>query len=90
MQDLQETSPTLRKMHEGPPRSGVSAHLTPTKRKRKGTNHVLQSKCRICRKKTTYICSQCADKTGCHIAICHSKTNRTCFLQHLQKKHPSI
>jgi hypothetical protein len=54
-------------MVNGEPRSGLSAHLTPTKRKRRRrlSGEVLagarQGKCRICGRKSTLICSKCKD-----------------------------
>jgi hypothetical protein len=54
-------------MVNGEPRSGLSAHLTPTKRKRRRrlSGEVLagarQGKCRICGRKSTLICSECKD-----------------------------
>lgn len=60
----------------GRPRSGVYAHLTPTKLKRKGTNSLLQSICHKCQMKTTYICSQFNDDVNIEkdVWICHTKT----------------
>ena len=45
----------------GVPRAGAFAHLTPTKRKRKGqdgtlTKQLLQGRCTICEMKTTLVC----------------------------------
>ena len=75
---------------DGRPRAGTSAaHLTPTKkRKRDKPNQSQQSKCVICKKKTCDICSACfdADPTK-EVAVCHSKTGRPCFAQHLAKSH---
>ncbi len=62
-----EDSPTLSRL-TGAPRSGVYAHLTPTKRRRRRadgslTKQRLQGRCMICHKKTTYLCSVCSDNT---------------------------
>ena len=62
---------------EGHMRSGIAAHLTPTKKKRrkretmedganntirlKNTNYMQQGRCIVCKKKTTQVCSQCQD-----------------------------
>jgi hypothetical protein len=52
--------------HDGAPRCGIAAHLTPTKRKRKNQkgeiqNRNLQGRCRVCSMKTIYTCSLCVD-----------------------------
>ena len=73
--------------------SGIGAHLTPTKKRRKmngrTTNYCQQMWCSICRKyKTSYVCSVCRDKDDeDKIYFCNPKTNRLCFLQHIQDKH---
>jgi Transposase IS4 len=77
-----------------PTRSGIGAHLTPTKKKRKrksgtSTTFALQGKCCICSAKTTHICSSCLDdraESG-SIWLCHSKNNRHCFGLHLRAHH---
>ena len=66
-----------------------AAHLTPT-RKRKSNNpsQSLQSKCVVCGMKTRDICSSCYDRNSQkEVPVCHSKTGRTCFAQHLAKSH---
>jgi Transposase IS4 len=75
------------------PRSGVDAHLTPTKmrindKNNKGT-HSRQGRCRVCKLKTTYQCSLCRDDpdTKDHGWLCHTKNGKTCFPQHLEEKH---
>ena len=50
----------------GAPRCGISLHLTPTKKSRnkrdgKETRYLLQGECKVCWKKATHICSDCAD-----------------------------
>ena len=48
---------------DGRPRSGICIHLTPTKRKRKGSNTSLhQGRCKICKVKSSHECSVCVDK----------------------------
>ena len=74
------------------PRSGLHMHLTPTKRKRdQMSKALLQHKCRICKKKSKYLCSQCLDGNddngSTEVWLCHSETGRDCFLQHLQAAH---
>jgi hypothetical protein len=68
------------------PRSGIGAHLTPTKKKRKsksGTSStfVLRGKCCICYVKITCICFSCLDdrdESG-STWLCRSKNSRHCF-----------
>ena len=67
--------------------SGIGIHLTPTKKRRKQkgevTKYLQQDWCPECRKfKSTYVCSVCR-KT-----VCHTKTGRLCFSQHVEKYHP--
>jgi hypothetical protein len=63
---------------EGHMRSGIAAHLTPTKKKRRkretmeegadntmrltNTTYMQQGRCIVCKKKTTQVCSQCQDE----------------------------
>ena len=79
----------------------IATHLTPTterKRKKNGelTNYTLQGNCRICRKKTSYVCSACEIQRKDNPNIrrqkpwfCHKKHRRSCFSQHLEKMHPA-
>jgi hypothetical protein len=77
------------------PRSGIGAHITQTKKKRKSkcgtsTTFSLQGMCCICSAKTTHICSSCLDdfvtrKANVAALICTfeiiraSKVNLDCF-----------
>ena len=50
----------------GAPRCGISLHVTPTKNRRKkrgGTEnqYLLQGECKVCRKRTAHMYSDCAD-----------------------------
>ena len=90
LQQLQNMSPTLARVQDGPAVSGIAAHLTPTKKRRRGTNHMQQNRCNICRKKTIYVCSQCRDSSNCEVGICHSKTGRACFNEHVTQMHLDI
>ena len=52
---------------DGHMRSGISAHLTPTKKKRKSKDGsssacMLQGRCTVCHMKTTQVCSECQDE----------------------------
>ena len=78
------------------PRSGVSAHLTPTTQKRRKhngelvTNHAKQGYCNICGMKSKYHCSQCLDEKAPgdkDIWLCHGETGRNCFIEHMSKCH---
>jgi hypothetical protein len=87
-----------REMGEGGadrPRSGLAAHLIPTKRKRKNKAgetlpYALFSNCCECkRKKSRYLCSVCYDIDGfmCLVFLCNSSTGRSCFEKHVQHTH---
>ena len=75
----------------GDPRAGVSAHLTPTKRKKRTVNgdilpYSLQGRCRVCKCLTTFMCSICEDSLECTTRtwICHTKKGKLCFPTHLE------
>ena len=78
-------------------RCGVEAHLSPTKRRRveKGvtTKGLYQGRCRICKKKTVFVCSACKDANedrilhGKEVWLCMNKQGETCFIDHLSDKH---
>ena len=74
----------------GSPRCVITIHVTPTKKrmkKRDGTEtqYLLQGKCKVFQKKTTHVCLDCADTDVVKnkIWVCHLKTNRSCFSQHV-------
>jgi hypothetical protein len=78
----------------GEPRSGIDAHLSPTKRRRKNkwgreTANTFQGRCTVCRSKTIYQCSVCIDsQPNCDKAwLCHTKSGKLCFPQHMSDKH---
>ena len=78
----------------GAPRCGIALHVTPTKKRRKKrdgkeTQNLLQGECKVCRKKTTHVCSDCADTDAVKIEmwVSHPKTNRSCFAQHVHSPH---
>jgi Transposase IS4 len=80
----------------GLPKSGVAAHLTPTRMKRKlrGQQQKRQKKqgrCRVCPKGvSTMVCSVCREQ-GTEFFICSTNENagyRMCFLKHLEECHP--
>ena len=84
----------------GIPRSGVAAHITPTKRRRLtkyGTvkKHRMHGRCMECNLKTTFLCSLCVDdkSTQMHDCrpgdpwICPTKTDKLCFSQNMNRKH---
>ena len=78
----------------GDPRFGIALHVTPTEKRRKKrdgreTKYLLQGECKVFRKKTTHVCSDCADTNAVknEIWVCHPKTNRSCFAQHVHSTH---
>jgi hypothetical protein len=79
----------------GDPRAGVSAHLTPTKRKKQTVNgdivlpFRLQGRCRVCKCLLTFMCSLCEDSLECTTTswICHTKKGKLCFPTHLEMCH---
>jgi hypothetical protein len=91
-----DAGPQLVNIH-GLARCGVEAHLSPTKRRRieKGvtTNGLYQGKCRMCKKKTIFVCSACKDANedgivhGKEVWLCMNKQGETCFIEHLADKH---
>ena len=93
------TLPEMIHPQTGQGRAGVAAHLTLTNKKRKTkngevTNHHMQGQCQMCSKKTTYVCSQCQNEVddfvgGVHCIpwLCHTKTGRMCFPNHVSNSH---
>ena len=80
----------------GAARSGINAHLTPTKKKRKLkngmlTNHAKQGYCHECGRKTRWNCSKCIDEKEYpddrDIWLCHTETGRNCFTDHMEVNH---
>ncbi len=80
----------------GNSRVGEGPHLTPTRRKRKDkdgneTNQKFQGHCRVCKQKTTYVCSVCKDDPNIFDEgwICYptATVDKDCFPIHLQQKH---
>jgi hypothetical protein len=84
--------------NDGPARCGSGPHVTPTKRRRKRsdgtiTRNLFQGHCRVCTKKTTFVCSVCKDDNedgiihGKEVWICMNKRGRNCFYEHMTDKH---
>ena len=76
------------------PRCGISLHVTPTKKRRKKrdgteTQYFLQGECKVFRKKTAHVCSDCADTNAVknEMWVCHLETIRSCFAQHGHSTH---
>ena len=76
----------------------VSAHLTPTQQRRKKrmpdgsfveTSYRQQMRCKVCGKKTIYLCSQCQSENETHLFLCDTKKGDTCFAQHVAEYHNS-
>ena len=92
-------SPSAIERSTGAPRAGVNIHLTPTKKRRKNkdgeiSNYMLQGRCRMCGKNTTYLCSGCVNGLDCggneaqkDPWICHTRNGSMCFANHLSEKH---
>jgi Transposase IS4 len=76
----------------GVARSGVDAHITPTKRRQRDVRgnektHALQGRCKMCSSLTTYECSVCRDEHVANPWICHTKKGKMCFPQHIARSH---
>lgn len=93
-------SPSATNDRTGAGRSGVELHLTPTRAKRRRkdgslTNHGLQGRCRICTRKSKYLCSACNDEAQesggntSRVWLCHTETGRMCFPEHITSHHSS-
>lgn len=88
-------SPELINHATGGGRAGVHAHLSPTRKRRKTkdgllTNQAKQGSCRVCKMKSRYVCSTCADMgSPKDIWLCHTETGRMCFPTHVSDCHCS-
>ncbi len=76
----------------GTARSGVDAHITPTRKRQKDSKgnekpFALQGKCRVCKALTTHECSVCRDENVPNPWICHTKKGGMCFPQHIAQHH---
>ena len=78
----------------GDPIFVIALHVNPTKKrmnKRDGTEtqYLLQGKYKVCRKKTTHVCSDFADTDAVknEMWVCHPNTNLYFFAQHVQSIH---
>ena len=78
----------------GAPRYGIDLHMAPTKKRRKNrygaeNQYLLQGKCKVFWKKTTHLCSDCADTDAVKnkIWVYHPKTNHYCVSQHVHSTH---
>ena len=73
--------------------SGLHIHVSPTKIYRKdnkgnNTRYRKQGRCKVCLQKTTHICSECnANNNNNSAWICHPKSGRCCFSEHISCKH---
>jgi hypothetical protein len=94
--DVEVRSPSSLISNNGLPRCGSGPHVTPTKRKRfhKGelTKNLYQGGCKVCKLKTTYICSVCKDQGDDenfekHVYICANRKGRSCFPDHMASSH---
>jgi hypothetical protein len=82
----------------GLPVSGIGAHLTPTRQKRKYRGEVRskqkkQGRCRVCPKGvSTMVCSVCK-ANGDEVFLCNTDENsgyRMCFATHIDECHPEL
>jgi hypothetical protein len=79
----------------GDPRAGSSAHLTPTKRRKRAVLNgdklpfSLQGWRGVCKCLSTFMWSLCEDSLECTTTmwICHTKKGKLCFLTHLETCH---
>lgn len=74
------------------PRMGIDAHLTPTKKRKKNadgtdSNILHRGLCRVCHKKTSWLCSLCVDNGNNSQWLCGTKTGRHCYRQHMIQRH---
>ena len=90
--DSNDESPVM--MHTGRVCTGVSCHLTPTKRRRHTgdgelTAQRLQGRCIECGRKTTYLCSACMDNDNESKTpwLCHTEKRPACFANHYKHTH---
>ena len=90
---IDDDNPTFGRIN-GAPRCGISLNVTPTKkRNKKGdrteNKYLLQGECKIFQKKTTHVCSDCADTNAVknEMWVCQPKTNRSYFAQHVHSTH---
>jgi hypothetical protein len=78
------------------PTSGISVHLTPSKRKRKvngeKSTNTMQGRCKVCKtNKTTFICSACSKEPASTFWLCHNRNgNRACFREHCREHHADL
>jgi hypothetical protein len=92
--NLDSDSPALSRS-TGEPRSGLYAHLTPTKKRRKNkdgsfSSNRLQGRCLVCSKKTTYVCSVCKDEETPHSRepwVCYTTKGKLCYANHMATCH---
>lgn len=74
--------------------TGTGIHLVPTDRKRKRrdgttTGHQYQGRCAVCQgtNKSADYCSECHRASGREVFLCHPRTKRQCFGDHLFSVH---
>ena len=72
--------------------SQLGAELMVTLRKRMKedgsvTNAAYQARCKICKKKTKYICAGCKRISGLETYICNRDTGRSCHQEHVRLMH---
>ena len=68
------------------PRSSTGIHLILSGKKRPNSGRA-QRRCRVCKRKISNICSNCAGPYNEGEWFCNATTGRDCFEQHLRKSH---
>lgn len=78
--------------------SGIGIRLTPNKKKRGSPNssseeaqqlkdHREQRRCGICKRKTTWVCSECLLAKSERHSFCHTRNRAHCWETHLHQQH---
>eukprot|EP00171_Calliarthron_tuberculosum_P023220 IDg23220t1 len=66
--------------------SAFGPRLTPTK-KRKRSSFSAQRDCKVCKNRTTFVCSTCRETAGDEVFLCSAKKGRECFRKHQAQVH---
>lgn len=93
----------VRALPDGPgqaassPAYGVGTYLTPTSKRRKTpsgrrtSDHLAQRGCRVCRARTTLVCSTCRDTPDVgEVFLCGARSGRFCFAEHMRAVHEMV
>lgn len=69
-----------------PAMSAFGPRLSPTK-KRKKNSFSAQRDCKVCKNRTTFVCSTCREISGDEVFLCSAKKGRECFRKHRAQVH---